>query len=55
MGGISALQLENNYAFALMKMSMRDMASQAQDMIELLSDVPTTVSAPAQYNFDVWA
>lgn len=51
MGGISAMQLQNNYAFALMKMSMRDMETQAQDMIEMLSDVP----APAQYNFDVWA
>ena len=54
MGGISAMQFENSYAFALMKMSMKEMASQAQDMIEMLSDVPT-VSAPAQYNFDVWA
>lgn len=54
MDGISALQFQSNYAFALMKMTMRDMESQAQDMIELLSDVPT-VSAPAQYNFDVWA
>ena len=54
MGGISAMQFENNYAFALMKMSMRDMASQAQDMLDMLSDVPT-VSAPAQYGFDVWA
>lgn len=54
MGGISAMQLQSNYAFALMKMSMRDMESQAQDFLEMLSDVPT-VSAPAQYNFDVWA
>lgn len=54
MGGINAMQFANNYAFALMKMSMRDMESQAQEMIEMLSDVPT-VSAPAQYNFDVWA
>ena len=54
MGGISAMQLENNYMFAMMKMSMRDMASQAQDMIDMLSDVPTA-SAPAQYSFDVWA
>ena len=54
MGEISAMQFGNNYAFALMKMSMRDMESQAQDMIEMLSDLPT-VSAPAQYSFDVWA
>ena len=51
MDGISAMQLQNNYTFALMKMSMQDMETQAQDMIEMLSDVP----APAQYNFDVWA
>lgn len=50
---ISAMQF-GFYSLALMKMDMRDMASQAQDMIEMLSDVPT-VSAPAQYNFDVWA
>lgn len=54
MGEISAMQFGNSYAFALMKMSMRDMEGQAQDMIEMLSDVPT-VSAPARYNFDVWA
>lgn len=51
MGGIDAIQLQNNYAFALMKMSMKDMEAQAQEMIEMLSDVP----APAQYSFDVWA
>lgn len=51
MDGIAAVQFQNNYAFALMKMSMRDMETQAQDMIEMLSDVP----APAQYGFDVWA
>lgn len=51
MDGISAMQFQNNYAFALMKMSMRDMETQAQDMIEMMSSVP----APAQYNFDVWA
>jgi len=49
MGGISAAQFQNNYTFALMKMSMRDAETQAQEMIEMLSDVP----APAQYNFDV--
>lgn len=51
MDGISAMQLGSNYAFALMKMSMRDLETQAQEMLEMLSDVP----APAQYNFDVWA
>ena len=50
MDGISGIQLQNNYAFALMKMSMQDAENQAQEMIEMLSDVP----APAQYNFDVW-
>jgi len=51
MDGLSAAQFQTNYAFALMKMSMRDAETQAQEMIEMLSDVP----APAQYNFDVWA
>lgn len=51
MGGIGAIQLQNNYAIALMKMTMQDAEAQAQEMIEMLSDVP----APAQYNFDVWA
>ena len=51
MGGISAMQFQTNYTFALMKMSMQDAESQAQEMIEMLSDVP----APAQYGFDVWA
>ena len=58
MGEISAMQFQINYAFALMRMSMRDRAGQAQDMIDMLSDVPKaapTVSAPAQYGFDVWA
>lgn len=54
MGEIAALQFQNNYAFALMKMSMRDAENQAQEMLEMLSDVPA-VSAPAQYGFDVWA
>lgn len=53
MDEIGAMQF-GMYSVALMKMSMRDMAGQAQDMIEMLSDVPT-VSAPSQYNFDVWA
>lgn len=51
MDGISAVQFQTNYAYALMKMSMRDAETQAQELIEMLSDVP----APAQYNFDVWA
>ncbi len=51
MDGISAAQFQTNYSFALMKMSMRDIEAQAQDMIEMMSEV----SAPTQYNFDVWA
>ena len=57
MDEISAMQF-GMYSIALMRMNMRDMASQAQEMVEMLSDVPAaapTVSAPAQYNFDVWA
>ena len=55
MGGIMALQLQNNYTFALMKMSMQDQASQAQQMIDMIADMPISQTAPAQYNFDVWA
>lgn len=51
MDGISAAQFQTNYTFALMKMSMRDAESQAQEMIEMMSEV----AAPAQYGFDVWA
>ena len=51
MDGLSAAQFQTNYTLGLMKMAMRDMETQAQDMIEMLSDVP----APAQYGFDVWA
>lgn len=51
MDGISAAQFQTNYAFGLMKMAMQDAESQAQEMIEMLSDVP----APARYGFDVWA
>lgn len=54
MEGLNAVQFQNNYAFALMKMSMRDMEAQAEEMLEMMSEVPR-VSAPAQYNFDVWA
>ncbi len=51
MDGLSAAQFQTNYTFGLMKMAMRDMEAQAQDMLEMMSDVP----APAQYSFDVWA
>ena len=34
-----------------MKMGMEDMENQAQAVMEMMSSVP----APAQYNFDVWA
>ena len=51
MDGLSAAQFQTNSTFGLMKMAMRDMEAQAQDMLEMMSDVP----APAQYSFDVWA
>ena len=51
MDGLSAAQFQTNNTFGLMKMAMRDMEAQAQDMLEMMSDVP----APAQYSFDVWA
>lgn len=44
-------QFQTNYTFGLMKMAMEDMESQAQGVIEMMSSVP----APTQYNFDVWA
>lgn len=49
--GMQMVQLQTNYTYALMKMSMQDAATEAQAMIEMMSDVP----APAQYSFDVWA
>lgn len=49
--GMQMAQLQTNYTYGLMKMSMESMESQAQQMIEMLSSVP----APAQYGFDVWA
>ena len=44
-------QFQTNYTFGLMKMAMEDMENQAQAVMEMMSSVP----APAQYNFDVWA
>ena len=49
--GMQMAQLQTNYTYALMKMSMQDAESQAAAMIEMMSDV----SAPAQYGFDTWA
>ena len=49
MEGLSAAQFQTNYTFGLMKMAMRDAEAQAQEMIEMMSEV----AAPAQYNFDV--
>lgn len=49
--GMQMAQFQTNYTYGVMKMSMESMESQAQQMIEMLSSVP----APAQYNFDVWA
>lgn len=49
--GIQMAQLQTNYTYGLMKMSMDSMESQAQQMLEMLPNMP----APAQYSFDVWA
>lgn len=49
--GMQMAQFQTNYTFGLMKMAMDDMESQAQALMEMMSSVP----APAQYNFDVWA
>lgn len=49
MEGISAAQFQMNYTFGVMKMAMRDAEAQAQEMLEMMSEV----AAPAQYNFDV--
>ena len=49
MEGLSAAQFQTNYTFGLMKMAMRDAEAQAQEMIEMMSEV----AAPAQYNFDL--
>lgn len=49
--GMQMAQFQTNYTYGVMKMSMESMESQAQQMIEMLSSVP----APAQYSFDVWA
>lgn len=49
--GMQMAQFQTNYTYALMKMSMEDAQNQAAAMVEMMSSVP----APAQYNFDVWA
>ncbi|MCI9158846.1 putative motility protein [bacterium 1xD42-67] len=49
--GMQMAQFQTNYTFALMKMSMEDAQNQAAAMVEMMSSVP----APAQYGFDVWA
>ena len=49
--GMQMAQFQTNYTFGLMKMAMDDMESQAQALMEMMSSVP----APAQYSFDVWA
>ena len=49
--GMQMAQFQTNYTFGLMKMAMDDMEIQAQALMEMMSSVP----APAQYNFDVWA
>lgn len=49
--GMQMAQFQTNYTYALMKMSMEDAQNQGAAMVEMMSSVP----APAQYNFDVWA
>ena len=49
--GMQMAQIQTNYTYALMKMSMEDAQNQAAAMVEMMSSVP----APAQYGFDVWA
>ena len=53
--GMQMQQLQTNYTYALMKMSMRDEVSEAQAMIDMMAEAPVAQAAPAQYNFDVWA
>ena len=49
---MNALQMQQNYSYALLKRSMDDAESQAMALIE---DMVAAVPAPAQYGFDVWA
>ena len=42
-------QFQTNYSYGLMKMAMEDAENQAAAMIDMIS----SVSAPAQYIFDV--
>lgn len=49
--GMQMAQFQTNYTYGLMKMAMNDAESQAEAMIDMIS----SVSAPAQYGFDVWA
>lgn len=49
--GMQMAQFQTNYTYGLMKMAMNDAESQAEAMIDMMS----SVSAPAQYGFDVWA
>ena len=53
--GMQMAQFQTNYTYAMMKMSMQDQASEAQAMIDMMSEVPVAQAAPAQYSFDVWA
>lgn len=50
--GMQMAQLQTNYSYGLMKRVMNDAESQA---MSLINDMVAAVSAPAQYNFDVWA
>lgn len=48
---MNAVQLQQNYSYALLKRTMDDAESQAMALIEMMASVP----APAQYGFDVMA
>ena len=50
--GMQTAQLQGAYSTALMKRSMDDAESQA---ISLINEMISSVPAPAQYSFDVYA
>ena len=50
--GMQTAQLQGAYSTALMKRSMTDAESQA---ISLINEMISSVPAPAQYSFDVYA
>ena len=50
--GMQNFELQSAYSTALMKRSMTDAESQA---ISLINEMISSVPAPAQYSFDVYA